>query len=58
MEKTSKGTFIFIFSECGNASAYHMIGIFTLYFKDVKTGYGRTGAESADLYGTFIASVF
>ena len=37
---------------------YLMIGIFTLYLKDVKTGYGMTEAESADLYGTFIALVF
>lgn len=35
-----------------------MIGIFTLYLKDVETGYGMTEAESADLYGTFIALVF
>ena len=35
-----------------------MIGIFTLYLKDVKAGYAMTEAESADLYGTFIALVF
>ncbi len=37
---------------------YLMIGIFTLYLKDVKGGFGMTEAESADLYGTFIALVF
>jgi POT family proton-dependent oligopeptide transporter len=37
---------------------YLMIGIFTLYLKDVKAGYSMTEAESADLYGTFIALVF
>src|SRR5690606_5136382 len=37
---------------------YLMIGIFTLYLKDAETGYGMTEAESADLYGTFIALVF
>lgn len=35
-----------------------MIGIFTLYLKDVKEGFAMTEAESADLYGTFIALVF
>lgn len=37
---------------------YLMIGIFTLYLKDVKAGFAMTEAESADLYGTFIALVF
>ncbi len=37
---------------------YLMIGIFTLYLKDVEAGFGMTEAESADLYGTFIALVF
>jgi POT family proton-dependent oligopeptide transporter len=37
---------------------YLMFGIFTLYLKDVKQGYAMTEAESADLYGTFIALVF
>jgi POT family proton-dependent oligopeptide transporter len=37
---------------------YLMIGIFTLYLKDVKHGFAMTEAESADLYGTFIALVF
>jgi POT family proton-dependent oligopeptide transporter len=37
---------------------YLMIGIFTLYLKDVKDGFGFNEAEAADLYGTFIAFVF
>jgi len=37
---------------------YLMIGIFTLYLKDVKTGFGLTENEASDLYGTFIALVF
>ncbi len=37
---------------------YLMIGIFTLYLKDVKDGFAMNEAESADLYGTFIALVF
>lgn len=37
---------------------YLMIGIFTLYLKDVKAGFAMTEAEAADLYGTFIALVF
>jgi proton-dependent oligopeptide transporter, POT family len=37
---------------------YLMIGIFTLYLKDVKEGFGMSEKESADLYGTFIALVF
>jgi POT family proton-dependent oligopeptide transporter len=47
------------FSEMWERFGYYlMIGIFTLYLKDVKTGYAMTEAESADLYGTFIALVF
>jgi POT family proton-dependent oligopeptide transporter len=37
---------------------YLMIGIFTLYLKDVKAGFAMTEAEASDLYGTFIALVF
>ena len=37
---------------------YLMIGIFTLYLKDVETGFAMSEKESADLYGTFIALVF
>ena len=47
------------FSEMWERFGYYlMIGIFTLYLKDVKEGYGMTEAESADLYGTFIGLVF
>lgn len=47
------------FSEMWERFGYYlMIGIFTLYLKDVKAGFGMTEAESADLYGTFIALVF
>ena len=37
---------------------YLMIGIFTLYLKDVETGFAMTESEASDLYGTFIALVF
>src|SRR5574343_102231 len=37
---------------------YLMIGIFTLYLKDVETGFAMTEGEASDLYGTFIALVF
>ncbi len=37
---------------------YLMIGMFTLYLKDEVGGFGMNEAESADLYGTFIALVF
>jgi proton-dependent oligopeptide transporter, POT family len=47
------------FSEMWERFGYYlMIGIFTLYLKDVKAGYAMTEAESSDLYGTFIALVF
>ncbi len=47
------------FSEMWERFGYYlMIGIFTLYLKDVKTGFAMNEAESADLYGTFIALVF
>ncbi len=47
------------FSEMWERFGYYlMIGIFTLYLKDVKAGYAMNEAESADLYGTFIALVF
>ena len=47
------------FSEMWERFGYYlMIGIFTLYLKDVKGGFAMTEAESADLYGTFIGLVF
>ncbi len=35
-----------------------MIGIFTLYLKDVEAGFAMNEKEASDLYGTFIALVF
>lgn len=47
------------FSEMWERFGYYlMIGIFTLYLKDVKAGFSMTEEESADLYGTFIGLVF
>lgn len=47
------------FSEMWERFGYYlMIGIFTLYLKDAKQGFGFSEKESADLYGTFIALVF
>jgi POT family proton-dependent oligopeptide transporter len=47
------------FSEMWERFGYYlMIGIFTLYLKDVKAGFAMTDKDSADLYGTFIALVF
>ena len=37
---------------------YLIIGIFTLYLKDVEAGFAMTEKEASDLYGTFIALVF
>lgn len=37
---------------------YLMIGIFTLYLKDVEAGFAMTEKQASDLYGTFIALVF
>lgn len=37
---------------------YLMIGIFTLYLKNVEGGFAMTEKEASDLYGTFIALVF
>lgn len=47
------------FSEMWERFGYYlMIGIFTLYLKDVEEGFAMTEAEASDLYGTFIAFVF
>ncbi|MCB9252312.1 MAG: peptide MFS transporter [Flavobacteriales bacterium] len=57
--KHPKALPILFFSEMWERFGYYlMIGIFTLYLKDVKTGFAMNEAESADLYGTFIALVF
>ena len=58
-KKHPKALPFLFFSEMWERFGYYlMIGIFTLYLKDVKHGYAMTEAESADLYGTFIALVF
>ncbi|MEO5946832.1 MAG: peptide MFS transporter [Chitinophagaceae bacterium] len=58
-KKHPKALPFLFFSEMWERFGYYlMIGIFTLYLKDVKKGYAMTEAESADLYGTFIALVF
>lgn len=57
--KHPKGLKFLFLSEMWERFGYYlMIGIFTLYLKDVKSGFAMTEAESADLYGTFIALVF
>jgi proton-dependent oligopeptide transporter, POT family len=58
-KKHPKALPFLFFSEMWERFGYYlMIGIFTLYLKDVKNGYSMTEAESSDLYGTFIALVF
>lgn len=58
-KKHPKALPFLFFSEMWERFGYYlMIGIFTLYLKDVKQGFAMTEAESADLYGTFIALVF
>jgi len=58
-KKHPKALPFLFFSEMWERFGYYlMIGIFTLYLKDVKAGYAMTEAESADLYGTYIALVF
>jgi len=58
-KKHPKALPFLFFSEMWERFGYYlMIGIFTLYLKDVNKGFAMTEAESADLYGTFIALVF
>jgi len=58
-DKHPKGLPFLFFSEMWERFGYYlMIGIFALYLKDVKQGFGMTEAEASDLYGTFIAFVF
>jgi POT family proton-dependent oligopeptide transporter len=58
-KKHPKALPFLFFSEMWERFGYYlMIGIFTLYLKDVKAGFAMTEAESADLYGTFIGLVF
>lgn len=58
-KKHPKALPFLFFSEMWERFGYYlMIGIFTLYLKDVKAGFAMTEAESSDLYGTFIGLVF
>jgi proton-dependent oligopeptide transporter, POT family len=58
-KKHPKALPFLFFSEMWERFGYYlMIGIFTLYLKDVKAGFAMTEKESADLYGTFIGLVF
>jgi proton-dependent oligopeptide transporter, POT family len=58
-KKHPKALPFLFFSEMWERFGYYlMIGIFTLYLKDASKGFGMNEAESADLYGTFIALVF
>lgn len=59
MKKHPSGLPFLFLSEMWERFGYYlMIGIFTLYLKDVKEGFAMTEAEASDLYGTFIALVF
>jgi len=54
-----KGLYFLFFTEMWERFGYYlMIGIFTLYLKDVEAGFAMTEKEASDLYGTFIALVF
>jgi len=47
------------FSEMWERFGYYlMIGIFTLYLKDAKSGFEMSEKDASNLYGTFIALVF
>ena len=50
--------FLFLSEMWERFGYYLMIGIFTLYLKDVEGGFAMTEKEASDLYGTFIALVF
>jgi POT family proton-dependent oligopeptide transporter len=59
VRKHPKALPFLFFSEMWERFGYYlMIGIFTLYLKDVNQGFAMTESEAADLYGTFIALVF
>ncbi len=58
-QKHPKALNYLFFTEMWERFGYYlMIGIFTLYLKDVKSGFSMTEEEASDLYGTFIAFVF
>jgi proton-dependent oligopeptide transporter, POT family len=50
--------FLFLSEMWERFGYYLMIGIFTFYLKDANQGFEMSEAESASLYGTFIALVF
>jgi POT family proton-dependent oligopeptide transporter len=50
--------FLFLSEMWERFGYYLMIGIFTLYLKDVEAGFAMSEKEASDLYGTFIALVF
>ena len=50
--------FLFLSEMWERFGYYLMIGIFTLYLKDVEAGFAMTEKEASDVYGTFIALVF
>ncbi|AEA44374.1 peptide MFS transporter [Fluviicola taffensis] len=50
--------FLFLSEMWERFGYYLMIGIFTFYLKDSTQGFEMSEAESASLYGTFIALVF
>ena len=50
--------FLFLSEMWERFGYYLMIGIFTLYLKDVEAGFAMIEKEASDLYGTFIALVF
>lgn len=50
--------FLFLSEMWERFGYYLMIGIFTLYLKDVEGGFAMSEKEASDLYGTFIALVF
>jgi POT family proton-dependent oligopeptide transporter len=59
MSKHPSGLPYLFLSEMWERFGYYlMIGIFTLYLKDVSEGFAMTEKEASDLYGTFIALVF
>jgi POT family proton-dependent oligopeptide transporter len=60
MWKNHPGALPYLFlSEMWERFGYYlMIGIFTLYLKDVEGGFSLNEKEASDLYGTFIALVF
>lgn len=64
MEKTKQRKhpkalpFLFLSEMWERFGYYLMIGIFTLYLKNADQGFEMSEAESASLYGTFIALVF